>query len=94
MTTQQVQEEFFLRELGPLAGWAGALVGDADAGRDLAADAFVRLLPRWSRVQDRRGYLYVSVANAVRDRWRRQATRTRTAHLLRPTAVAPEGPPR
>lgn len=84
MTSQQEQEQeaFFRREFPALAGWAGALVGDADVGRDIASDAFVRLLPRWAKVEDRRGYLYVTAANAVRDRWRRKVTRTRNAHLL------------
>lgn len=90
MTREQEQEALFLREFPRLAGWCGALLGDRDAGLDVAADAFTRLLPRWAKVTDHRGYLYVTAANTIRDRWRRSATRARSAHLLVQAEAAPD----
>ena len=90
MTPEAEQETFFRGHFPPLAGWCAALVGDADAGRDIAAEAFARLLPRWSRVSERRAFLYTTAANLVRDRWRRESSRTRAVGFLRqstPTSV-------
>jgi RNA polymerase sigma-70 factor (ECF subfamily) len=56
----------------PLAGWAGQLVGDRDTAHDIASEAFTRMMSRWSRVKDPRGFLYVTATNLARDCWRRQ----------------------
>ena len=56
----------------PLAGWCAAQVGDRDAAHEIAAEAFTRLLSKWLMVRDPKGYLYVTAANLVRDRWRRE----------------------
>jgi RNA polymerase sigma-70 factor (ECF subfamily) len=56
----------------PLAGWAGHLVGDRDTAHDIASEAFTRMMSRWSRVKDPRGFLYVTATNLARDCWRRQ----------------------
>ncbi|MDQ1598896.1 MAG: hypothetical protein QOD68_370 [Actinomycetota bacterium] len=56
----------------PLARWCAAMVGDRDAAHDIAAEAFVRLLSKRITVHDPKGYLYVTAANLVRDRWRRE----------------------
>jgi RNA polymerase sigma-70 factor, ECF subfamily len=63
-----------------LAGWCAALTGDSDCARDIASEAFTRLLSKWTTVRDPRGYLYVTAHNLVRDRWRRQE-RERRLHL-------------
>jgi RNA polymerase sigma-70 factor (ECF subfamily) len=77
-------EAIFRLHYAPLAGWCRRMVGDEEVAHDIAAEAFVRLLSRWSSVTDPRAYLYTTALNLVRDRWRR-AERERTA--LRRTAA-------
>jgi RNA polymerase sigma-70 factor (ECF subfamily) len=88
MTAQAEQEAFFRAHFPAVAGWSAALLGDAEAGRDVAGEAFVRLLSRWGRVDEPRAFLYVTAANLVRDRWRRDATRRRGLALLRHSSPA------
>jgi RNA polymerase sigma factor (sigma-70 family) len=59
-------------EFGRLAGWTTKLVGDPDLAHDFATDAFVKLLRNWSTVREPRAWLYVTVANLVRDHWRKR----------------------
>jgi RNA polymerase sigma-70 factor, ECF subfamily len=65
-----------------LAGWCAVLVGDPDVARDVAAEAFTRLLAHWGTVRDPRGFLYVTAANQVKDRWRREQRDRRLAQRL------------
>lgn len=78
-------EATFRMHYAPLAGWCRRMVGDDEVAHDIAAEAFVRLLGRWSTVTDPRAYLYTTALNLIRDRWRR-GERERVA--LRKTAVA------
>jgi RNA polymerase sigma-70 factor (ECF subfamily) len=64
--------ELFAAHYPRLAGWCRGLVDDDDTAHEIAAEAFTRLLARWSGVEDPRGYLYVVAANLVRDHWRRR----------------------
>lgn len=90
-------EVVFRLHYGPLAGWIRRMTGDDHVAHDIAAEAFVRLLARWDRVDEPRAYLYTTALNLIRDRWRR-AERERTAlHRDRPRvedattpAAAPE----
>lgn len=75
-------------QFGRLAGWTTKLVGDRDLAHDLATEAFVKLLRNWSTVREPRAWLYVTVANLVRDHWRRRG-REATAYE-RHEAGAPE----
>ena len=75
-------------QFGRLAGWTTTLVGDRDLAHDLATEAFVKLLRNWSTVREPRAWLYVTVANLVRDHWRRRG-REATAYE-RHEAGAPE----
>jgi RNA polymerase sigma factor (sigma-70 family) len=59
-------------EFGRLAGWTAKLVGDPDLAHDFATEAFVKLLRNWSTVRQPRAWLYVTVANLVRDHWRKR----------------------
>lgn len=59
-------------EFGRLAGWTAKLVGDPDLAHDFATEAFVKLLRNWSTVRQPRAWLYVAVANLVRDHWRKR----------------------
>jgi RNA polymerase sigma factor (sigma-70 family) len=59
-------------QFGRLAGWTTRLVGDPDLAHDFATEAFVKLLRNWSTVREPRAWLYVTVANLVRDHWRKR----------------------
>ena len=59
-------------QFGRLVGWTTKLVGDPDLAQDFATEAFVKLLRYWSSVREPRAWLYVTVANLVRDHWRKR----------------------
>ena len=59
-------------QFGRLVGWTTKLVGDPDLAHDFATEAFVKLLRHWSSVREPRAWLYVTVANLVRDYWRKR----------------------
>lgn len=71
-TTQQAVREVYDAHFGRLAGWAASLVGDRDLAHDFATEAFVKLMRHWGKVEDPRAWLYTTVANQVRDHWRRR----------------------
>ena len=78
----EAAHELFVAHYARLAGWIAGLVGERELAHDLATEAFVRLLGRWTRVEDPRAYLYVVASNLVRDHWRREETARRAAPLL------------
>lgn len=88
-------EDCFRLHYAPLAGWCRRMTGDEEVAHDVAAEAFVRLISRWDRVDEPRAYLYTTALNLIRDRWRRSEReramlrRTRTQELSSP-APAPE----
>jgi RNA polymerase sigma-70 factor (ECF subfamily) len=61
-----------------LAGWVRRLVDDDDTAHEIASEAFVRLLSRWTRVDSPQSYLYMIATNLIRDHWRK-AERERRA---------------
>lgn len=65
-----------------LTAWVRRLVIDEEAARDIAAEAFTRLLSNWSRLDNPRGYLYIIAANLARDHWRKAARERRTVSAL------------
>jgi RNA polymerase sigma-70 factor (ECF subfamily) len=69
--TTEAAELVFRSHYAPLAGWCRRMVGDTEIAHDVAAEAFVRLLGRWTTVTDPRAYLYTTALNLIRDRWRR-----------------------
>jgi RNA polymerase sigma-70 factor (ECF subfamily) len=71
-------EELFRTAYPKLAGWVRRLVDDDDTAHEIAAEAFVRLLARWTKVDSPRSYLYMIATNLIRDHWRR-AERERRA---------------
>jgi RNA polymerase sigma-70 factor (ECF subfamily) len=85
-------ESVFRLHYAPLAGWCRRMVGDDDVAHDIAAEAFVRLLGRWTSVTDPRAYLYTTALNLVRDRWRR-SERERVALRKTATAIATAAAP-
>jgi RNA polymerase sigma-70 factor, ECF subfamily len=71
-------EELFRTAYPKLAGWVRRLVDDDDTAHEIAAEAFVRLLSRWTRVESPQSYLYMIATNLIRDHWRK-AERERRA---------------
>jgi RNA polymerase sigma-70 factor, ECF subfamily len=71
-------EALFKGAYPKLTGWVRRLVEDDYTAHDIASEAFVRLLSRWTRVQSPHPYLYVIATNLIRDHWRK-AERERRA---------------
>lgn len=95
MATSRADVEAEVRQVyqahfGRLAGWAASLVSDRDLGHDLAVEAFVRLMRHWSEVEDPRPWLYATVANLVKDHWRRRGREAAAYERL--VAGRPDGP--
>jgi RNA polymerase sigma-70 factor, ECF subfamily len=77
-------EDLFKGVYPKLAGWVRRLVDDDDTAHEIASEAFVRLLSRWTRVDSPQSYLYMIATNLIRDHWRktereRRAIRSVTA---------------
>ena len=77
-------EELFKGVYPKLAGWVRRLVDDDETAHEIASEAFVRLLARWTKVESPQSYLYMIATNLVRDHWRktereRRAIRSVTA---------------
>lgn len=82
-------DRFYADVYGSLAGYAMSLVGDRVVAEDLAQEALVRLYARWGLVREARPYVFRTVTNLARDRWRRQQSERRALpDLLADTAPA------
>jgi RNA polymerase sigma-70 factor (ECF subfamily) len=80
----EAAEELFKGVYPKLAGWVRRLVDDDDTAHEIASEAFVRLLARWTKVESPQSYLYMIATNLIRDHWRktereRRAIRSVTA---------------
>src|SRR5712691_10204186 len=64
-------EQLFAENYPKLAGWVRRLVDDDDTAHEIASEAFVRLLSRWTRVDSPQSYLYMIATNLIRDHWRK-----------------------
>ncbi len=64
--------EVYDAHFGRLVGWATSLVGDRDLAHDFVTEAFIRLIGHWADVSEPRPWLYTTVANQVRDHWRKR----------------------
>jgi RNA polymerase sigma-70 factor, ECF subfamily len=87
-------EELFKGVYPRLAGWVRRLVDDDDTAHEIASEAFVRLLSRWTSVDSPQSYLYMIATNLVRDHWRktereRRAVRSATASSARDQVAYP-----
>jgi len=87
-------EELFKGVYPKLAGWVRRLVDDDDTAHEIASEAFVRLLSRWTRVDSPQSYLYMIATNLIRDHWRkaereRRAIRSVTAGAARDEVAYP-----
>lgn len=64
-------EELFNGHYPRLAGWVRRMVDDDDTAHEIAAEAFTRLMARWTSLDNPHAYLYKIASNLVRDHWRR-----------------------
>ena len=71
---QMVAEQLFAVHYPKLAGWVRRLVDDDETAHEIAAEAFVRLLAKWTspdKLDSPQSYLYMIATNLVRDHWRK-----------------------
>jgi RNA polymerase sigma-70 factor (ECF subfamily) len=81
-------EELFRGVYPKLAGWVRRLVDDDDTAHEIASEAFVRLLARWTRVDSPQSYLYMIATNLVRDHWRKTERERRAMRSVTADAAA------
>lgn len=89
-TDRAAAEDLFNACYPRLAGWVRRLVDDDDTAHEIAAEAFTRLLARWSSLENPQSYLYMIATNLVRDHWRRTG---RERRALRAASTAIEAEP-
>ncbi|MHA6763811.1 RNA polymerase sigma factor [Streptacidiphilus sp. PAMC 29251] len=68
---ESAASELFAALYPRLAGWCRGLVDDDGTAHEIASEAFARLWARWSKVEEPRGFLFVTAANLVRDHWQK-----------------------
>ncbi len=71
---EAVAEELFTAHYPKLAGWVRRLVDNDDTAHEIASEAFVRLLAKWTspdKLDSPQSYLYMIATNLVRDHWRK-----------------------
>jgi RNA polymerase sigma-70 factor, ECF subfamily len=83
-------EELFKATYPKLAGWVRRLVDDDDTAHEIAAEAFVRLLSRWTRVDSPQSYLYMIATNLIRDHWRKAERERRAIRSVTAAAALDE----
>ena len=64
-------EDLFNGVYPQLAGWVRRLVDDDETAHEIASEAFIRLLARWTGLDSPQSYLYMIATNLVRDHWRK-----------------------
>ena len=84
-------EELFRGVYPKLAGWVRRLVDDDDTAHEIASEAFVRLLARWTRVDSPQSYLYMIATNLIRDHWRKAERERRAMRSVTAGAARDEG---
>jgi RNA polymerase sigma-70 factor (ECF subfamily) len=80
-TRAALAEQLFTTNYPKLAGWVRRLVDDEDTAHEIASEAFVRLLSKWTspdKLENPQSYLFMIATNLVRDHWRK-AERERRA---------------
>ena len=86
--------DFYREQFGELAGYAFKLTRDPEVARDVAQEAFTRLLARWVGVREPRAYLYLTATNLVRDLWQDSRRERRVLGWLAGTRADVGGPDR
>ena len=79
---QQAVEDLFNASYPRLAGWVRRLVDDDDTAHEIAAEAFTRLLARWTGLDNPQSYLYMIATNLVRDHWRKVGRERQAMRVL------------
>ncbi len=87
---REAAEELFNACYPRLAGWVRRLVDDDETAHEIAAEAFTRLLSRWSGLDNPQSYLYMIATNLVRDHWRKTSRERRAIRTI--TATVPQEP--
>ena len=67
-------EQLFTANYPKLAGWVRRLVDDDETAHEIASEAFVRLLSKWTspdKLDNPQSYLFMIATNLVRDHWRK-----------------------
>ena len=67
-------EQLFTANYPKLAGWVRRLVDDEETAHEIASEAFVRLLSKWTspdKLDNPQSYLFMIATNLVRDHWRK-----------------------
>ena len=80
-TRGALAEQLFAANYPKLAGWVRRLVDDDETAHEIASEAFVRLLSKWTspdKLDNPQSYLFMIATNLVRDHWRK-AERERRA---------------
>jgi RNA polymerase sigma-70 factor, ECF subfamily len=73
-TRHVAAEQLFAVHYPKLAGWVRRLVDDDETAHEIASEAFVRLLSKWTspdKLDSPQSYLYMIATNLVRDHWRK-----------------------
>jgi RNA polymerase sigma-70 factor (ECF subfamily) len=84
-TRSTTPEQLFTENYPKLAGWVRRLVDDDDTAHEIASEAFVRLLSRWtkpSNLDSPQSYLYMIATNLVRDHWRKMERERRAMRAV------------
>jgi RNA polymerase sigma-70 factor, ECF subfamily len=87
---REAAEELFNACYPRLAGWVRRLVDDDETAHEIAAEAFTRLLSRWSGLDNPQSYLYMIATNLIRDHWRKTSRERRAIRTM--TATVPQEP--
>ena len=84
-------EQLFAANYPKLAGWVRRLVDDDETAHEIASEAFVRLLSKWTspaKFDNPQSYLYMIATNLVRDHWRKLERERRAMRTVGSTAEA------
>jgi RNA polymerase sigma-70 factor (sigma-E family) len=84
-------EEFVVARRDALLRTAYLLTGNRDDAEDLVQSALIKVVPKWSRIQDRpEGYVRQVLARESVNRWRRRRWREVATDVVPETAQHPE----
>lgn len=80
--TEQAWQELFTSQYPRLAGWVRRMVDEDETAHEIAAEAFTRMMSRWSLPDNPLAYLYRTATNLVTDHWRRTARERRAIRTV------------
>jgi RNA polymerase sigma-70 factor (ECF subfamily) len=83
--SQATAEQLFAANYPKLAGWVRRLVDDDETAHEIASEAFVRLMSRWTKpgsLENPQSYLYMIATNLVRDHWRKMDRERRALRVV------------